>query len=61
MNRDEGWELERVGELAAEVANFRQGYWRAEQESEGISRDGALDETVGKLCCYAMNKAGLSG
>ena len=50
-----------VGEFVAESANVRQGYWRAEQESEGISRDGEIDEDTKELCCHAMNKTGLSG
>jgi hypothetical protein len=28
-----------AGEKAAETADVRQGYWGAEQESEGIFRD----------------------
>jgi len=51
----------KIGELVADGANFRQGYWRAEQESEGISRDGELGQNAEKLYCHAMHKTGLSG
>ena len=53
--------LGKAGEIVAEGENIRRGSWRAEQESEGISRDGEIDEDTKELCCHAMNKTGLSG
>ncbi len=32
----------------AEGANIREGYWRAEQESEGIFRDSEIDQALRK-------------
>jgi hypothetical protein len=45
----------KVGELTADGANVRRGYWRAEQESEGIFRDGEIYQAKEKLVLHTKD------
>ena len=43
----------KAGEIVAEGANDKRGYWLAPQEFEGISLDGELNQAKEKLFLYA--------